>query len=143
MVQNSLRTTARGTLINVAVSAFFVQIGWSICTIIPVSMSRTRTSPITRYAYVLSVLPNAGHACDFSTQFPRADERLGRLMERHIGMRRDIEQLPALLLTPRENRIDLVLDHLTVTSGQFPCRVRRMSRACHFKRRSSAPSKTR
>nr|WP_042263396.1 hypothetical protein [Paraburkholderia heleia] len=52
--------------------------------------------------------------------FMRSDKRFSCFTKRHIVIRRYVKQLPSLLLTPRENGIDRVPDHVTVPGGQFP-----------------------
>ncbi len=60
--------------------------------------------------------------------FVRADKRLGCLAKRHIGIRRYIEQLSSLLLTPCEDGIDQIPDHVAVSGGQFPRLAKRYPR---------------
>ena len=52
--------------------------------------------------------------------FVRADKRFSGFTKCHVGIRRYVEQLSALLLTSGKDGIDKVPDHVTVSSGQFP-----------------------
>ncbi|ETP61779.1 hypothetical protein BDSB_28970 [Burkholderia dolosa PC543] len=47
----------------------------------------------------------------------RADEHFGGFAESHTGVYGHIKQLPTPLLAPRENRISLLPNYLTVPCG--------------------------
>jgi hypothetical protein len=53
-------------------------------------------------------------------RFLYADKRFGCLTESYVGIRRDIENLSTLLLTPRKDGINQVPEHVTIPGGQFP-----------------------
>src|SRR6266702_7373788 len=80
---------------------------------------RIRFERVTPLLDVLAISP---------LNFVRADKRLSCLTKRHVGIRRYIEQLSALLLAPREDGIDQVSDHVTIPGGQLPRLAQRNSR---------------
>ena len=61
-------------------------------------------------------------------RFARADKSFGGFAKRRIGIRRYIEQLSSLLLTPREDGIDQIPHHIAVSGGQFPRLAKRYPR---------------